>query len=328
MGNSRRAKGFSFAFCAMLFAFCTYAEAQQLLKIPRIGFLAPGARSAYFPHLEAFSQGLRELGYFEGKNIVVEYRYPENDFDSLASELVNLKVDVIVTGTQRGVRATKRATSSIPIVMVTGDAVRSGFVSSLSRPGGNITGLSFLSPEVRGKQFEILKETFPKISRVAVFLDPATYSDSSLDTGNDIEIARPLGLQAQIIEVRRPQEFESAFKIASEKRVGALLFRAHPLFRIQQKRLLELAAKSRLPAMYPWKEFVEAGGLMTYGPNLEDLYRRAAIYMDKILKGAKPADLPVEQPMKFEFVINLRTAKQIGLTIPQSVLFRADTVVK
>jgi putative ABC transport system substrate-binding protein len=312
---------------ALFLALSVPAQAQQPLKVPQIGFLAPGSSSAYSTHIEAFRQGLRDLGYIEGKNIAVEYRYPQNNFDSLAAELVRLNVDVIVTAGTPGVRAVKQTTTTIPIVMAAvGDAVGNGFVASLARPGGNITGLSFLSPEIRGKQFELLKEVFPKISRVVVFLDPAM--SPAGDTVSDVEIARQAGLQAQILEVRAPDEFESALKTATERRAGALLIRAHPLFSVNRKRFTDLAAKSRLPAMYPWKEFVEAGGLMTYAPSLEDLYRRAATYVDKILKGRKPADLPVEQPTKFEFVINLKTAKQIGVTIPQSVLYRADKVIK
>jgi putative tryptophan/tyrosine transport system substrate-binding protein len=323
-----KAKILVYALPALILTTIHLAMAQQAAKVPRIGFLVPGSQSAYSTHIEAFRQGLRDLGYTEGKNIAIEYRYPENNFDSLAAELVSLKVDVIFTGANPGVRAVKRATNTIPIVMVTGDAVRNGFISSLARPGGNITGLSFLSPEVRGKQLELLKEVFPKITRIAVLLDPAMSSASSPDSGNDIEIARQVGLQAQILEVRSVDELESAFRTAIERRAGAFLVRAHPLFRANQKRLVDLAAKSRLPALYPWKEFVEAGGLMAYGPNLEDLYRRAAAYVAKILKGRTPADLPVEQPTKFEFIVNLKTAKQIGVTIPQSVLYRADTVIK
>jgi ABC-type uncharacterized transport system substrate-binding protein len=304
------------------------AQAQQPKKVPRIGFLGPGSLSAYSTQIEAFRQGLRDLGYIEGKNIAVEYRYPENNFDQLAAELTHLKVNVIVTGGQPGVRAVKRATNTIPIVIVVGDAVGYGFVSSLARPGGSITGLSFLSPEVRGKQLELLKEAFPKISRVIVFHDPAIFPASSPDSVNDVDIARQLGLQAQILEVRGSDELEGAFKTAAERRADALLIRSHPLFSVNRKKLVHLAAKSRLPAMFPWKEFVEAGGLVAYGPSLEDLYRRAATYVDKILKGAKPADLPVEQPTKFELVINLKTAKQIGVTIPPNVLARADRVIR
>jgi putative ABC transport system substrate-binding protein len=271
---------------------------------------------------------LRDLGYIEEKNIAVEYRYPERNFDQLAGELVRLKLDVIVVGGMAAIRAVKQATSTIPIVMAAvGDAVGSGFVTSLARPGGNITGLSFLSPEVRGKQLELLKELFPKVSRVVVFHDPTFYPVSKSLTEMEI-VSRSLGLQVQFLEVRSPDEFEGAFKIAVEKRAGALLSSAHPVFSVNRKRLADLMAKGGLPAMYPWREFVEAGGLIAYGPSLEDLYRRAAVYVDKILKGTKPADLPVEQPTKFEFIVNLKAAKQIGLTIPQSVLYRADKVIK
>ena len=303
-----------------------YAEAQQPKKVPRIGFLVPGSQSAYSTHIDAFRKGLGESGYTEGKDVTVEYLYAENNFDLLAAELVRLKVDVMFTGGQSTVRAVMRATKTIPIVMVTGDAVGNGFINSLARPGGNVTGLSFLSPEVRGKQMELLKETFPKITRIAVLLDPAVVG--STDSVNDVEIGRQVGLQALILEVRGPKELESAFKTAIEKRVGAVLIRAHPLFSINRKSVVDLAAKTRLPAMYPWKEFVQAGGLMTYGPNLQDLYRRAATYVDKILKGSKPADLPVEQPNKFELLINLKTAKALGLTIPPVVMMRAEKVIK
>jgi putative ABC transport system substrate-binding protein len=312
----------------MLFVFCAVAEAQQQAKVPRIGYLAPGSQSGYSSVIDAFRHGLSQLGYTEGKNVAVEYRYPQNNFDQLATELVHLKVNVIVTGGQPAIRAVKRATNTIPIVIVAGDAVGNGFVSSLARPGGNITGLSFLSPEVRGKQLELLKETFPKIFRIVIFHDPAMSPASAADSLNDVDVARQLGLQAQILEVRGPDEFESAFKTVAERRADALLIRSHPLFSFNRKRFADLAIKSGLPAIFPWKEFVDAGGLIAYGPSLEDLYRRTAIYVDKILKGAKPADLPVEQPTKFELVINLKTAKQINLTIPQSVLYRADRVIR
>ena len=323
----RKARVLSILFVVVL-AVAVITEAQQPKKVHRIGFLAPGSLSAYSTQIEAFRHGLRDLGYIEEKNIAVEYRYPERNFDQLAGELVRLKLDVIVVGGMAAIRAVKQATSTIPIVMAAvGDAVGSGFVTSLARPGGNITGLSFLSPEVRGKQLELLKELFPKVSRVVVFHDPTFYPVSKSLTEMEI-VSRSLGLQVQFLEVRSPDEFEGAFKIAVEKRAGALLISAHPVFSVNRKRLADLVAKGGLPAMYPWREFVEAGGLIAYGPSLEDLYRRAAVYVDKILKGTKPADLPVEQPTKFEFIINLKAAKQIGLTIPQSVLYRADKVIK
>jgi ABC-type uncharacterized transport system substrate-binding protein len=315
-----------FTLVALSLASVRLANAQQPKSIPRIGFLVPGSQSVYSTHIEAFRQGFRELGYTEGKDVAVEYLYVENNLDLLAAELVRVNVDVIFTGGQPMVRAVMRATKTIPIVMVTGDAVRNGFINSLARPGGNVTGLSFLSPEVRGKQMELLKETFPKITRIAVLLDPAMVA--STDSVNDVEIGRHVGLQALILEVRGPKELESAFKTAIEKRVGAVLIRAHPLFSVNRKSVVDLAAKTRLPTMYPWKEFVQAGGLMTYGPNLQDLYRRAATYVDKILKGSKPADLPVEQPTRFELLINLKTAKALGLTIPPVVMMRAEKVIK
>jgi putative ABC transport system substrate-binding protein len=313
---------------AMLFALYSPAEAQQSGKIPRIGFLVPGSPSAYSTHIEAFRQGLRDLSYLEGQNIAIEYRYPEKTFDELATELVRLKVDVIVAGGTSAIRAAKRATSTIPIVMAAiGDAVGQGFVTSLARPGANITGLSFLGPEVRGKQLELLKEVISKLSRIVILHDPTMSPVSDLKRKTET-ISRSLRLQFHILEVQNPDEFENAFKTATERQAGALLFRAHPVFSANRKRLADLAAKSGLPAMYPWREFVEAGGLMAYAPSLEHLYRRAATYVDKILKGTKPADLPVEQPTKFEFVINLKTAKQIGLTIPPNVPARADRVIR
>ena len=319
---------FFLALSALLFGLYSPVTAQQPAKIARIGFLVPGPHSAFSSHVEAFRQGLRELGYSEGKNIAVEYRYATNNFDLLADELVRLKVDVIFTGGVPAVRAVKGATSTIPIVMVTGDAVANGFITSLARPGRNITGLSFLSPEVREKQMELLKETFPKITWIGILLDPGMLNPARTDSVTDRDIARQVGLHAEVLEVRDPEGLEPAFRTAIDRRLGALLIRAHPLFRVNQKKVLDLATKSGLPVMYPWKEFVEAGGLMTYGPSSEDLYRRAASYVDKILKGRKPSDLPVEQPTKFELVINLKTAKQIGLTIPPSVLYRADKIIR
>jgi putative ABC transport system substrate-binding protein len=317
--------------CAMLFALCLSAEAQQPAKIPRIGILSPG--SSAFPdsaRYDSFRQGLRELGYIEGKNIFIEIRYAEGKQDRLsdiATELVKLKVDVIVTATRPGVLAAKHATSAIPIVFAAvGDPVRAGLVSSLARPGGNITGLSILETELFGKRLELLKETFPKITRVAYFRDATSQGTGSVEM--QAAAARALGLQLQSLVVRSAKDFDGAFEAVLKERAQALTTAASPVISTNQQRIVAFAAKNRLPALYPYSEFIEAGGLMFYGVSFSDLFRRAATYVDKILKGAKPADLPVEQPMKFEFVINLITAKQIGLTIPPNVLARADKVIK
>ncbi|MGH7773431.1 MAG: ABC transporter substrate-binding protein [Candidatus Binatia bacterium] len=317
---------------ATLLAFCFPAEAQQPTKIPRIGYLLASSLSAQSARVEAFRQGLRELGYVEGKNVVIEYRSAEGKLDrlpALAAELVRLKVDIIVTGGPIPTRAAKEATSTIPIVMTQHtDPVGSGFVASLARPGGNITGLSTLAPELSGKQLELLKETIPKLSRVAVF-------GTSTRAGNaqalkEIELAAgAFGVQLQYLDVLGPKDIETAFRAASKGRADAVLMMvAGGIANSQRTQIAELAVKSRLPAIYDRSEFVDDGGLMSYGVNRSDLARRAATYVDKILKGTKPADLPVEQPTKFELVINLKAAKQIGLTIPPNVLVRADRVIR
>jgi putative ABC transport system substrate-binding protein len=307
------------------------AEAQQPKKVPRIGFLFNTPPSANVARIEAFRQGLRELGYVEGKNIVIEWRHAEGKLDrlrELAAELVRLKVDIMVTAGPAGTRPAKEATSTIPIVMAQdSDPVGSGFVASLARPGGNITGLATLAPELSGKQLELLKEIVPKLSRVAVF-------GTSTRPGNaqalrEIELAAgAFRVKLQYLDVLDPMDIETAFREASKGRTQAVLMLASPIFTSHRKQLVDLAVKSRLPAIYDRAEFVEDGGLMTYGASQNDLYRRAATYVDKILKGAKPADLPVEQPTKFELVINLKAAKQIGLTIPPNELVRADKVIK
>ena len=313
----------------MLFALCLSAEAQQPAKIPRIGILSPG--SSAFPtsaYHDSFRQGLRELGYIEGKNTFIEIRYAEGKRDRLsdiATELVKLKVDVIVTATRPGVLAARNATSAIPIVFAAvGDPVRAGLVSSLARPGGNITGLSIIETELFGKRLELLKESFPKITRVAYFRDATSPGTGSAEMQ---ATARALGLQLQSLEVRSAKDFDGAFEAVLKERAQALTTSASPVISTNQQRIVAFAAKNRLP-LYPYSEFIEAGGLMFYGVSFSDLFRRAATYVDKILKGAKPADLPVEQPTKFEFVINLITAKQIGLTISPNVLARADKVIK
>ena len=307
------------------------AEAQQPAKVWRIGVLVSTSPSLTASRDEALRQGLRELGYVEGHNIIMEYRYAEGKLDrlpNLAADLVRLKVDVIVTGGTRVTAAAKQATSTIPIVVGgAGDLVRAGLIGSLSSPGGNVTGVSRLSPDFIGKRLELLKEAIPKPIRVAALLNPDNpgYGPSL----REIEVAaRALGITLQSLAVRSPNDFESAFGAAAKGRADALFVMADALFNSYLTRIVELAAKNRLPAMYDRSDFVEAGGLMSYGVNLADLSRRAAYYVDQILKGAKPADLPVEQPTKFELVINLKAAKQIGLTIPPEVLARADKVIK
>jgi ABC-type uncharacterized transport system substrate-binding protein len=318
---------------AVAFAMCgAVAQAQQPKKVPRIGFLLAPSRSAVAESLGAFRQGLQELGYVEGQNMVVEYRYAEGRFDhlpDLAAELVGLKVDVLVAaGGIQAIQPAKQATSTIPIVMTgTIDPITDGLISSLAKPGGNVTGLTLGGPELYGKRLELLKETVPKVARVAVFW----YRTSSAVPFYMKEIhasAQILGLQIQSLEVRNLNDFEGAFQAAAKGGARALTVATHPLFTAHRNQILDFAAKKRLPAIYPWKEYVEDGGLMSYATKLSDLYRRAATYVDKILKGSKPADLPVEQPTKFELVINLKTARQIGLTIPPNVLARADRVIR
>ncbi len=281
---------------------------------------------------EAFRQGLRELGYVEGKNIVIELRSAEGKLDrlpALAAELVRLKVDVIVTGGPTATRAAKEATSTIPIVMAQDtDPVGNGFVASLARPGGNITGLSTFAPELSGKRLELLKETIPKLSRVAVF-GTSTYPGNAQSL-KEVELAaKAFGVKLQYLDVLSPKDIETAFQAAGKGRADAVLMMVSgAIARDHRTEIIELAVKNRLPVIYEGGHYVEAGGLMTYGVNFNDLDRRAATYVDKILKGAKPADLPVEQPIKFEFIVNLKAAKQIGVTIPPNVLVRADRVIK
>ncbi|HEV8725996.1 MAG TPA: ABC transporter substrate-binding protein [Candidatus Binatia bacterium] len=308
------------------------ATAQQPMKVPRIGYLIGSSSFASSARIPPFRQGLRELGYMEGKNIIIEWRFAEGKPDrlpALAAELVRLKVDVIVTAGPVPTRAAKEATITIPIVMAQdSDPVANGFVASLARPGGNITGLSTLRPELSGKQLELLTEIFPKLSRVAVF-------GTSIYPGNaqalkEIELAaKAFGVKLQYLDVLDPKDIETAFRAASKGRADAVLMMVVGfVVGGHRTEIAALAVKSRLPAIYNVPEFVEAGGLMFYGVNVNELDRRAATYVDKILKGAKPADLPVEQPKKFEFIVNLNAAKQIGLTIPPGVLARADKVIK
>jgi ABC-type uncharacterized transport system substrate-binding protein len=307
------------------------AQAQQPTKISRIGFLGASSASTLAARIEALRQGLRELGYVEGKSIVIEYRWAEGKFDrlpALAAELVRLKVDVIVTGGTTSTRAAKKATVTIPIVMgFDNDPVGNGFVASLAHPGGNITGLSTLAPEISGKQLELLKEIVPRLSRVAVLGSSTT--PGTAQARREIELAAgALKVQLQYLDVLSPKDIETAFQAASKGHADAVLALTNPILNQNRKALADLAVKNRLPAIYYSAEFVEDGGLMTYSVSTTDPFRRAAVYVDKILKGAKPAELPVEQPQKFEFIINLKAAKQIGLTIPPNVLVRADKVIK
>jgi ABC-type uncharacterized transport system substrate-binding protein len=319
------------ALSTMLFALCGSGYAQQPTKVPRIGYLAGPSLSSLSARTEAFRQGLRELGYVEGKNIMMEYRYAEGKLDrlpALAAELVRLKVGVIVTGGPTPTRAAKEATNTIPIVMANDtDPVGSGVVASLAQPGGNITGLSNLAPEISGKRLELLKEVVPRLSRLAV-LGTSTTSGTA-QVSKEMELAAgALGVKLQNLDVLSANDIETAFREASKGRAEAVLVLASAVAGSHRTQIIELAVKGRLPAIYNVAEFVEDGGLMSYGVSVIDLYRRAATYVDKILKGAKPADLPIEQPKKFDFIINLNAAKQIGLTIPPSVLARADTVIK
>jgi putative ABC transport system substrate-binding protein len=315
----------------VLLAFAVIAEAQQPAKVPRIAYFSAGSASSQASRLDVFRQGLRDLGYAEGKEIVIEQRYADGKLDrvaALATELVRLKLDVIVTGGPAATRAAKEATATIPIVMgFDYDPVGSGVVASLARPGGNVTGLSSLAPEISGKQLELLKELLPRLSRVAILGNSTEPGIGQLRKEAEL-VAGAFKVNLQYLDVLAPKDIGTAFQAASKGRAEALLALSSFVIISEQAQIADLAIKNRLPAIYPWPEFVEDGGLMTYGPSSNDLFRRAATYVDKILKGAKPADLPVEQPTKFEFVINLKTAKQIGLTIPPNVLARADKVIK
>jgi putative ABC transport system substrate-binding protein len=306
-------------------------EAQEPHKIPRIGLLLPYSASTAAPWEKAFYQGLHDLGWIEGRNLRIERRYSEGQdarLPSLAAELVNLNVDVILTSITPDTLAAKNATSEIPIVMASvADPVGSGFVDSLARPGGNITGMTNIAPELAGKWLELLKETVPKLTRVAMLWDP-TGTVSAVGWKESQIPARALGLQLYSVEVHTVNDFDKAFAEAVKAHVGAVAIGPLALVSRNLKRVADLAISSRLPALYGLTEFVHVGGLLAYGPDRSDLFRRAATYVDKILKGRKPADLPVERPVKFDLVINLKTAKQIGLIIPQTVLFRADQVIK
>ena len=316
-----------FVLAIVILASGQLAEAQQPANVPRIGFLHQGHGGKATTRIQGFRQGLRELGYVEGQNITVEYRFAKGKRDrlaKLAAELVGLKLNVIVASTTPSARALKRATTTIPIVMVVGsDPVARGLVSSLQRPGGNITGFTLFAQELSGKRLELLKKALPKIRRVGVLWDGRSVQTFKATQGT----AQSLGLELRSLEVRGISDLERVFEQAAIERTDALVMLTGPLNRFR-KRIPDLAVKNRLPLMAIWGAFVDAGGLMSYGPSIPDIMRRATHYVDRILKGAKPADLPVERPAKFELVINLKTAKALGLTIPPEVLFRADKVIK
>jgi putative tryptophan/tyrosine transport system substrate-binding protein len=325
-GNSKKARIFDLTLGAIFFALCVSAYAQQATKIRRVGYLA----SAGLAPSEALRQALRDLGYIEGKNIAFEFRAsagkPEQS-SHLAAELVRLRVDVIVAAGAGAIRAAKNATASIPIVMSeVNDPIALGFIASLAHPGGNITGISNLSPELSGKRLELVTEIIPKTSRVALLAYRGVAMRTSIEETQ--LAAQSMQLQLQLLEVNGPAEFESVFEAAKKQRADALIQIEAAVLSPHQQRIIELAEKHRLPVVYNHREHVQAGGLMSYGLDAVERQQRVAALVDKILKGRKPADLPVEQPTKFEFVINLKTAKQIGITIPPNVLARADRVIK
>jgi putative ABC transport system substrate-binding protein len=330
-----RKKVFCLALGALLFALSVSAQAQQPKKFPRIGYLSSPDATRESARFEAIRLALRELGYIEGQNIAIEHRHAEGKIDraaELAAELVRLKVDIIVAaGGDTVVRAAKNATKTIPIVMVGpgADPVEAGFVESLSRPGGNVTGLTLLARKLSGKRLELLKEAVPKVARVAVPFDPAI-PGTTREVKEDLPVAaRALGLTVRYWEVRDANDFERVFAALSKERPdGLYVMQGSPRMIANRKRVADLASKSRLPSMYQSREFVDAGGLMSYGADTAESYRRVAYFVDRILKGAKPAELPVEQPTKFELVVNLKTAKQIGLTIPPEVIARANKLIK
>jgi len=317
-----------FAVGVLLFILTQPRLVEPAEKIARVGILFVGGKDQ--PHLESFKQGLRERGYVEGKNIILEYRYAEGkseQFGELAAELVRAKVDVIVTTSSISAIAARQVTRTIPIVITTGNPLELGLAESLAHPGGNVTGLSSLLSDLSGKRVELLKESFPKISRAAV-LWTARSSESTIGLKETREAAQGLSVSLYSMEVRSANEFDQAFAKLPKAKVNALVVVLSPFTTLNSKRIVDLALKYRLPSVYPTRQFVEEGGLMAYGPLVGDLYHRAATYVDKILKGTSPADLPIEQPMKFEFIVNLKSAKQIGVTIPPNVLARADRVIK
>jgi putative ABC transport system substrate-binding protein len=315
----------------LVLALCQPLEAQQLGKMYRIGFLVASSPSAMAPRLDAFRQGLRELGIAEGKDIIIEQRTANGNADQLpglAAELVRLNVDAIVTSGPTATRSAKEATSTIPIVMTfDDDPVGSGFAKSLARPGGNVTGLSTLAPEMSGKRLELLKETSPRLIRVAVI--GTSNRQGTAQALKEMELAAPtFGIKLVYMDIQNAGEIERVFVTAGKGRADALLILQSPIFNSQRRQLAEYSVRSRLPAIYPASQYVEDGGLMSYGVSISDLDRRAATYVDRILKGAKPGDLPIEQPKKFELIINLKAAKQIELAVPPSILARADRVIK
>jgi putative tryptophan/tyrosine transport system substrate-binding protein len=315
---------------AMLFALCSSAKAQQPTKIARVGYLSAGDPVSRAYRVEAFRQGLKDLGYTEVKNIIIEYRYSKTRLDllpELARELVGLNLDIIFAGSRPATEAAKNATKTIPIVTSSSDPVGSGYVAGLAQPGGNITGLTNFSSELVGKRLELLKEVIPQLSHVAVLFTPG---EPAFGTWANAQVAaQSLGVRLQAAEVKTRGDLEPAFAVIKRERAGALItLRSPVLVNDLTKKIIDLAAESRLPAIYDEQRFPQLGGLMSYGVNLADLDRRAAIYIDKILKGAKPADLPVEQPTKFELVINLKTAKALGLKIPAHLLMEADGVIE
>ena len=319
------------ALCGTVLALAVFAEAQQPNKILRVGFVTAGSRSTIAARIAAFRQGLRELGYVEDKNVVIEWRFAQGQPDrlpALVAELVRLKVNVILSAGAAVTGPAKEATNTIPIVMAQDtDPVGNGFVASLARPGGNITGLSSYSAELNGKRLEFLKEIVPKLSRLAV-VGQSTYPGNAQALKETAGSAAPLKVQVSYLDILGPNDIETAFHEANKRRAEAVLLLQSAVLNSQRKQTSDLATKSRLPAIYYAPEFLESGGLMSYATSINDLYRRASIYVDKILKGARPADLPVEQPTKFEFMVNLKAANQIGLTIPPNVLARADKVIK
>jgi putative tryptophan/tyrosine transport system substrate-binding protein len=322
--------------CLFLIIAClgvgTIAEAQQPGKVPKIGFLIYDTPALAETTVQAFRQGLRELGYVEGKTIVIEYRFAEGKLDrlsELAAELVRIKVDIIVASNSTAARAAKKVTNTIPIVLAQGsDPIQSGLVVSFARPGGNVTGLTNYSSELLGKRLELLKEVVPKVFRFGFLNDAGSASSSGML--KDAQVAgQTLGIKLQLVEVKDPRtDLEGAFRVIVTERIGAVITSPSPGISLYKKRILELLEQNRIPAIHPFPSWMAAGGLMYYGANTVELFRRAPIYVDKILKGAKPADLPVEQPMKFELVISLKAAKQIGITIPPNLLALADKVIK
>jgi len=319
-----------FTLSALLYALGFSVEAQQPNKGPLIGFLGGNSSSDLSPRVEGFKQGMRELGYVEGQNVTIAYRFADGKVErlpDLASELVRLKLDCIVTAGTPATHAARQATSTIPIVMGNvDDPIAQGFAASLARPGGNITGMTDIASELAGKRLELLKEAVPQLSRVAVLWTPKPPGAPQWEESR--RTARELGLQVYSMEIRDAADLEKAFTEAIKARSGGLNVVAAPLLGANQKRIAELAIRHRLPVMWPFRQYVEGGGLMAYGPFMPDLYRRAATLVDKILKGARPVDLPIERPIKFELIMNLNNAKQIGLTIPPNVLASADKVIK